>query len=145
MSRILWTALFALAFAACRADEPAIPTAALPGSSENAALGKPELLDTLPENVRTAILSCRSNNQFYDLRSLTCGDAKFPTFACALDGQLRAAITPTAQQELDTYLKDIDPDLRLYDCTIENDLVYVHFYKYEEERIRYSILKLAPL
>lgn len=147
MSRLLWTILLGSSLMACRADEPAIPSAEVAGGGGDvvdASLSKPQLIETLPENVRTAITDCRTAGQFYDLRTLECGAAVFPSFQCSLDQPLRAAINSTAQQELDTFLASIDPDLRLYDCTLENNLIYVHFYKYEEERIKYSILKLAP-
>lgn len=104
----------------------------------------PGRLAALPNSVQNDVKGCEAEapNRLFHLGDLLCVDAVPLTYPCKVDDQFKAQLDPSTIEKFDAYLAGTAKDSQLYFCSEEAANVLLHFYKYEQNVIKYNLLRV---
>lgn len=154
MKRIILASCLGLVACGQEGDGPLVPEpltqspsgdaegAQMPAGSDDSSSRDPRLT-TLPAALKAKLLSCEAEHHFYDLGSQTCTTLEPAPFPCVIDDALKALLDPSTLQPLDDYLATKARGQTLYSCTVDEQNLSLHFYKFENGIIQYRKLNIA--
>ncbi len=100
-------------------------------------------LGGLPLALRNNVITCEATGKFYDIGAQACTDTALAPFPCTVDDNFKAQLDPSTLEPFLDYLATKAKDMTIYECTVDDTNVNVHFYRNDQTTVVYRKLSVA--